>query len=88
MNVRVLLIALALLFAFVLADTLGLRESETGVLSPKGYVPISHGSHTHYVPNGWRGSEATGVSISAFPTTPPPEGMTVSQTGEIVPLAE
>lgn len=80
--------ALALLFAFVLADTLGLRESETGVLSPKGYVPISHGSHTHYVPNGWRGSEATGVSISAFPTTPPPEGMTVSQTGEIVPFAE
>ncbi|MEM1057075.1 MAG: hypothetical protein AAGI52_16255 [Bacteroidota bacterium] len=80
--------AIALLFAFVMADVLGFRASDTGVVSPTGYVEISHGDHVHYVPNGWRGSEATGVSISAFPTSPPPEGMTVSQTGQIVPLAE
>ena len=76
---------IARLLVFVLRDVLGLTASETGVVSPKGYVEISHGSHSHYVPNGWRGSEATGVSISAFPTSPPPEGMTVSQTGEVVP---
>ena len=80
------LAALAVLVAFVLADVLGLRTSDTGVVSPLGYVGISHGSHTHYVPNGWAGSEATGTSISDFPTTPPPEGFTVSQTGEVVPL--
>ena len=74
--------ALALLLAFVLADALGLRTSETGVVSPKGYVPISHGSHTHYVPNGWSGEP----SISAFPTSPPPEGMTVGPDGQIVPF--
>ena len=76
--------ALALLLAFVLADALGLRTSETGVVSPKGYVPISHGSHTHYVPNGWNGEP----SISNFPTAPPPEGMTVGPDGQIIPRTE
>ena len=52
--------ALGLLFAFVLSDVLGLRASETGVISPKGWHGISHGSHTHYVPDDWAGSEATG----------------------------
>lgn len=82
----VLFLALALVLVFVLRDVLGLSASETGVISPTGYVEISHGSHSHYVPNGWRGSEATGVSISAFPTSPPPEGMTVDQQGQIVPI--
>jgi hypothetical protein len=77
----VLFAALAVVLAFALSDALGLRSSETGVVSPRGYVPISHGSHTHYVPNGWDGEP----SISAFPTSPPPEGMTVGPTGEIVP---
>ena len=75
------LAALALLVAFVLRDVLGLSASETGVVSPKGYVGISHGSHTHYVPNGWDG----GTSISNFPTSPPPEGMTVADDGRVVP---
>lgn len=74
--------ALALIVAFVLVDVLGLRASDTSVVSPKGYVAISHGSHTHYVPNGWDGS----TSISAFPTRPPPEGMTVAADGRIVPV--
>ena len=73
--------ALALIVAFVLVDVLGLRASDTGVVSPKGYVGISHGSHTHYVPNGWDGSR----SISDFPTSPPPEGMTVADDGRVVP---
>lgn len=72
---------LALIAAFVLSDVLGLRASDTGVISPKGYVGISHGSHTHYVPNGWDG----GTSISNFPTSPPPEGMTVADDGRVVP---
>ena len=77
---------LGVLLAFALSDVLGLRASETGVKSPRGWHGISHGSHTHYVPDDWAGSEATGVSISDFPTSPPPEGMTVSGTGEIVPV--
>jgi hypothetical protein len=44
-------------------------------------VAIPHGSHTHYVPNDWDGS----VSISDFPSSPPPEGMTVGPTGQIIP---
>ena len=78
----VLFAALAVIVAFVLSDVLGLRASDTGVVSPTGYVGISHGSHTHYVPNGWDAS----TSISDFPTSPPPEGMTVADDGRIVPL--
>ena len=74
--------ALAVLVAFALSDVLGLRTSDTGVVSPRGYVGVSHGSHTHYVPNGWDGE----ASISDFPTSPPPDGFTVSQTGEVVPV--
>ena len=81
----VLFAALAVVLAFVLADVLGLRASETGVVSPRGWHGIAHGSHTHYVPDDWAGSEATGVSISDFPTSPPPDGMTISGTGELVP---
>ncbi len=77
---------LAVIVAFVLSDVLGLRASETGVVSPRGWHGISHGSHTHYVPDDWQGSEATGVSISDFPTSPPPDGSTVSGTGQIVPI--
>ena len=79
-------VVLAVILAFVLSDVLGLRASETGVVSPRGWHGISHGSHTHYVPDDWAGSEVTGVSISDFPTSPPPEGMTVNGRGEIVPV--
>ena len=80
-TVRLLLfLVLGLFVAFVLSDVLGLRTSDTGVRSPTGYVAISHGSHTHYVPNDWDGS-----NISGFPTSPPPEGMTVGPDGQLVP---
>ena len=74
-------LVLGIIVVFVLSDVLGLRASETGVVSPRGYVGISHGSHTHYVPNGWSGE----TSISNVPTSPPPEGMTVGRDGRIVP---
>ena len=70
-----------LILAFVLSDVLGLRESDTGVVSPKGYVAISHGSHSHYVPNGWSGDP----DIHSMPTTPPGPGMTVAMDGSVVP---
>ncbi|WP_412060407.1 hypothetical protein [Rubrivirga sp. IMCC45206] len=80
--VRLVLFAvLALVVGFVLMDVLGLRASDTSVISPKGYVAISHGSHSHYVPNGWSGEP----NISSFPTSPPPPGMTVGPDGQIVP---
>lgn len=78
----VLFVALAALFAFALADTLGLRTGATSVRGAGGYTAISHGNHTHYVPNDWDGRR----SISDFPTSPPPEGMTVGPDGRFVPL--
>ncbi|NNF56948.1 MAG: hypothetical protein HKN04_01795 [Rhodothermaceae bacterium] len=77
-----LFVVLGLLLFFVLGDVLGLWASDRGVISPTGYVGISHGSHTHYVPNDWNGD----VPLSNFPSTPPPPGMTVGPTGEIIPL--
>ena len=76
-----LLVAVGLLFAFVLRDVFGLGASDTGVVSPKGYVAISHGSHTHYVPNGWSGDP----DIHSMPTTAPAAGMTVAMDGSVVP---
>ena len=75
------LAVLGLILVFVLSDVLGLRESDTGVASPKGYVAISHGSHSHYVPNGWTGDP----DIHSMPTTPPGPGMTVAMDGSVVP---
>ena len=76
-----LFVVLGLLLFGAMGNALGLWASDTSVVSPKGYVAISHGSHTHYVPNGWDGS----VSISDFPTEEPPPGMTVGPTGQVIP---
>ena len=77
------LVALAVGAAFVLRDVLGLGASDTGVLSPKGYVAISHGSHSHYVPTGWTGDP----DIHSMPTTAPAPGMTVAMDGSVVPAS-
>ncbi|MDX1420494.1 MAG: hypothetical protein R3181_11055 [Rubricoccaceae bacterium] len=77
-----LFVGLGLLLFLVLGDVLGWWASERGVVGPTGYVGISHGSHTHYVPNGWTGEPPLGQ----FPTEPPPPGMTVGPTGQYVPL--
>ena len=78
-----LFLVLGLFMLVALSDVLGLRESDTSTQSPLGYVEISHGGHAHYVPNDWDGSD-----ISSFPSTPPPEGMTVGPQGQFIPLAD
>ncbi len=74
---------LALFVVLALSDVLGLRASQTSVVGPQGYTAINHGSHSHYVPNGWSGDPPLGD----FPTEPPPPGMTVGPAGDFVPLA-
>lgn len=78
----ILFTVLGLLLFFVLGDVMGWWASERGVVSPKGYIGISHGSHTHYVPNDWNGEQP----LSNFPTTPPPPGQTVGPDGAFIPL--
>ena len=77
-----LFVVLGLFMFLVLGTAFGFWKSEIGAVSPKGYVAIFHGDHTHYVPNTWTGE----VSISDFPTNPPPPGQTVGPTGQFVPL--
>jgi hypothetical protein len=82
-KIRLALFAvLALFLGIALSDVLGLRSAETSVRGPQGYVAINHGSHSHYVPNGWSGDPPLGE----FPTQPPPAGMTVGPAGDFVPL--
>jgi hypothetical protein len=77
-----LFLTLGLFLVIALADVFGWREAETSVRGPQGYVAIGHGSHSHYVPNGWSGDPP----LSEFPTEPPPPGMTVGPAGGFVPL--
>jgi hypothetical protein len=82
-KLRLALFAVLGLFLFlVLGNVLGWWASETSIVGPQGYTAINHGSHSHYVPNGWSGDPPLGD----FPTEPPPPGMTVGPTGEFVPV--
>ncbi len=47
----------------------------------KGYVAISHGDHTHYVPE----DRDPNVSISNFPSTPPGPDERILPDGRVVP---
>lgn len=47
----------------------------------KGYVGISHGDHTHYVPE----DRDPDVSISNFPSTPPGPNERILPDGRVVP---
>jgi hypothetical protein len=47
----------------------------------KGYVGISHGDHTHYVPE----DRDPDVSISNFPGTPPGPNERIMPDGRVVP---
>lgn len=47
----------------------------------KGYVGISHGDHTHYVPE----DRDPDVSISNFPGTPPGPNERILPDGRVVP---
>lgn len=47
----------------------------------RGYMEISHGDHTHYVPKDRNDT----VPVSAFPTRPPGAGERITPDGNIVP---
>lgn len=47
----------------------------------EGYVGISHGDHTHYVPE----DRDPDVSISNFPSTPPGPDERILPDGRVVP---
>ena len=47
----------------------------------KGYVGISHGDHTHYVPE----DRDPDVSISNFPSEPPGPNERILPDGRVVP---
>jgi hypothetical protein len=47
----------------------------------KGYVGISHGDHTHYVPE----DRDPNVSISNFPSEPPGPNERILPDGRVVP---
>lgn len=54
------------------------------VLDPygeKGYMEISHGDHTHYLPR----DRDPNVSVSNFPTTPPGPNERILPDGRVVP---
>ncbi len=70
----ILLILVLIFFVFVMRR----------VLSPvgeTGYYEISHGDHTHYVPEGWDEN----VPISRFPTKPPAPNERILPNGQVVP---
>lgn len=64
--------------AFVLALALW---SAINPFGEEGYVAISHGDHTHYVPE----DRDPDVSISNFPTTPPGPDERILPDGRVVP---
>lgn len=71
------LVVLALFFAFVIADSMG-------VFDTKPHVAVPHGNHVHYVPKDC----GPDLSIDRFPTTPPGPGERVDCSGRIVPITE
>ncbi|MEX0680055.1 MAG: hypothetical protein WD097_01620 [Balneolales bacterium] len=77
-KIRLLFVAMAVLLAgLVLADSLGFFDK-------RPYREISHGNHSHYVPN----DRDPNMSISDFPTRPPREGERITPYGQIVPETE
>jgi hypothetical protein len=66
------------LAAFFLAFALW---SALNPFGERGYVAISHGDHTHYVPE----DRDPSVSISNFPTTQPGPNERILPNGRVVP---
>lgn len=72
---KYLFIALVIALAgLALADALG-------YFNPKSYTAVSHGSHSHYVPD----DRDPNVPINDFPQEEPGPGEKISPTGQIVP---
>jgi hypothetical protein len=64
---------LALFFAFVMADAVG-------VFNKLPYDEIPHGNHAHYVPK----DRDPNVPIGQFPTRPPGPNERITPQGQIV----
>lgn len=69
--------AVVILAGFALADSLG-------YFNPKPYTAVSHGSHSHYVPE----NRDPDVPINKFPQTEPAPGEKITPTGQIVPAEQ
>lgn len=64
---------LALFFALVMADAVG-------VFNTKPYDEIPHGNHTHYMPK----DRDPNVPVGQFPTRPPGPDERITPQGQIV----
>ena len=74
-TLKYIFIAIVIVLAgLALADALG-------YFNPKSYSAVSHGSHSHYVPN----DRDPNVPINEFPQEEPAPGEMITPTGEIVP---
>lgn len=74
-NVRWILLIIGLaFFAFVMSEVLDPFDEQ-------GYVAISHGNHSHYVPE----NRDPDVPIDQFPTRPPGPEERINAQGQIVP---
>jgi len=74
-TLKYIFIAIVIVLAgLALADALG-------YFNPKSYSAVSHGSHSHYVPN----DRDPNVPINEFPQEEPAPGEKITPTGEIVP---
>lgn len=70
----IFIVLVFVLAGFALADALG-------YFSNKSYTAVSHGSHSHYVPN----DRDPDVAINKFPQEKPAPGEKITPTGQIVP---
>lgn len=70
------------LFIAVVIALAGLALADAlGYFNPKSYTAVSHGSHSHYVPD----DRDPNVPINDFPQEEPGPGEKISPTGQIVP---
>lgn len=70
------------LFIAVVVALAGLALADAlGYFNPKPYTAVSHGSHSHYVPD----DRDPNVPINNFPQEEPGPGEKISPTGQIVP---
>ncbi len=69
-----------LVLVFFAALVLILMQPILDPYGEKGYMEISHGDHTHYVPR----DRDPNVTISNFPTSPPGPNERILPNGQVV----
>jgi len=70
-----------LVIAFFVLLVLFMMQTVLDPYGEKGYMEISHGDHTHYLPP----DRDPNVSVSNFPTTPPGPNERIAPDGRVVP---